>query len=397
MSHFLQWISSKSLTLDFENMKSCLSSGYPEISSFVPNFLTGSKLPFFDSKGNKIPCFYSKAQTSFPVPFKEMYSPNHKVDKISLARILLERYKIPEFFSFPLMLQINPRSIQSHHEYVRFSSLIPLGEILDSKQERERIFYLLLFGRNRDYLIADDFGFYVVRYIQTNHKFDLYKKNTNECSIFSRYILMNLVLVFDPEFRGKITRQQFLKHDFIQVLDEISDFEKFKEIYSLFDELDIQKKGSLSFEEVLLYDHRRVHSQVLSRIWKFLPGNKINDRITFGDFVVYVLLLEFKESEAALNFWFKVCDIEEDGILSLNEMSVWYHLQKQMLKAMNSESEKFKQLVPQIMDMMGSNATQWTRSQIKESGAWPRLYNILIDPKLFYGYFLLREDMAITN
>ena len=68
-----------------------------------------------------------------------------------------------------------------------------------------------------------------------------------------------------------------------------------------------------------------------------------------------------------------------------------------MLKLMNTDTEKFKELVPQIMDMMGSNATQWTRRQIKESGSWVRLFNILIDPKLFYGYFELREDYANYN
>ncbi|OHT08814.1 hypothetical protein TRFO_22572 [Tritrichomonas foetus] len=399
---FLQWISGPNLSNDFECLQTYLNAGYPDAPDLIPAFLTGSMPKLYTSppkdRNTEIPRFYFfKSKPKYPTPFNELYSPNHKIDKITLAKIFYERYKIPNFFAAPFLYQSNPRAMRPNHEYIRFSSLIPIGEKLDTKSFQEQIFELIIYGRKRDYAVADDFGFYIVRYLQCNKKFEPYIKNTSECSIFSRYILMNLVIIYDPEFRGRITRNQFIQYDFLQILEDVADFEKFQEIFKIFDSLDIQRKNSLSFKELVLYDHKRIHPKVLERVWKFLPGTKVNDRITFADFVVYIILLEIKESQAALNFWFRVCDIEEDGILSLNEMNFWYKLQKQMLKIMNTETEKFKQLVPQIMDMMGSNATQWTRSQIKDSGAWPRLYNILIDPKLFYGYFELREDMAISH
>lgn len=397
-AEFLKWISSPQFDNDFENLKVQMESGYPNYPKFIPNFLTGNSKDILMVEPSKtIKQFYFPNQSRHQSPFKDLFASSNKIDRNLMSNILIERYKLPSFFSVPLMIQINPKSMQPNHKYIRFYSLIPLGEILDLKEDQDLIFTIITYNKKRDYAIADDFGYYIVSYLQSNPKFKLFLKNTNECSIFSRYILMNLILIYDPEFRGRITRKNFLMNDFINVLDKISDFDKFHEIYQIFESLDIQKKDALSFKDLLSYDHKRIHPKVLERVWKFLPGKKVNDRIMFGDFVIFVILLEEKDLQASLNFWFRVCDLEEDGILSLGEMKIWFSYQKQMLKLMNTDTEKFKELVPQIMDMMGSNATSWTRSQIKESGAWPRLFNILIDPKLFYGYFEMREDMANYN
>lgn len=399
-AEFLKWISNSQFSNDFENLKVQLESGYPNYQKFIPTFLSGSPSSsnvLMLDKSNDIKPFYFPRSNHHQSLFKDLFPPNHKIDRNLLANILIERYNLPSFISVPLMIQINPKSMQSNHKYIRFHSLIPLGEILDLKENQDLIFSIITYNKGRNYAVADDFGFYLVSYLQSNPKFKFCLTNTSECSIFSRYILMNLILTYDPEFRGRITRQNFVSQDFIQILDGVSNFEKFKEIYQIFEALDIQKKDSLSFKDLLSYDHKRIHPKVLERVWRFLPGKKVNDRITFADFVVFVILLEEKELQASLNFWFRVCDIEEDGILSLGEMKIWFQYQKQMLKLMNTDTEKFKELVPQIMDMMGSNATQWTRRQIKESGSWVRLFNILIDPKLFYGYFELREDYANYN
>ena len=399
-AEFLQWVSSPQFDKDFENLKVQMESGYPNYQKFISTFLSGvpaSCNVLMLEKSENIQQFYFPHNNQHLSPFKDLYSLNYKIDRNIMSNILIERYKLPSFFSVPLMIQINPKSMQPNHKYIRFSSLIPLGEILDLKEDQNLIYSIITHNKGRNYAIADDFGFYIVSYLQSNPKFNICLKNTNECSIFSRYILMNLIIIYDPEFRGRVTRQNFVSHDFIQVLDEISNFDKFHEIYQIFEALDIQKKDSLSFKDLLSYDHKRIHPKVLERVWKFLPGKKVNDRITFADFVIFVILLEEKDLQASLNFWFRVCDLEEDGILSLGEMKIWFQYQKQMLKLMNTDTEKFKELVPQIMDMMGSNATHWTRSQIKESGSWPRLFNILIDPKLFYGYFEMREDMANYN
>lgn len=396
-AEFLKWISMPEFDVDFENLQNQIETDYPEISKFVPTFLTIKPSIRKDKNSKGIPQFYLLPTNSSRKPFQDLYSPSTKLLEKNVNRLLDKRYSIPEFFIRPLLFQIDPRSIDTRnhqHNYIRFKSLAPLGEILDRVSRAEQLFSILIYNRGRNYLIPDDFGFYVASFMKTKEDFKKIKNNEEQCSYFARYILSNLTLIYDPENRGRITRQNFVKHDFLRNLDEIFNFDKFLEIYNLFNDLDIRKSKRLSFDELLLFDHKRIHPKVMERVWKYLPGNRIDEEISFGSFVFYILLLEEKEREASLNFWFRVCDFDEDGILSLREMEVWFSYQKQMLKAMNADTEDFTQLVPQIMDMMGTNDIHWTRSQIKSSEHWPRLFNILIDPKLFYGYFALTEDYS---
>ena len=279
-AEYLKWISSPQFDNDFDNLKVQLESGYPNYPKFISSFLSGippSKNILMIESSTTIKPFYFPHNNPHQLPFNELYTSNQKIDKNLMTNILIERYKLPSFFSVPLMIQINPKSMQPNHKYIRFSMLVPLGEILDLKEDQDLIFSIISYNRGRNYLEADDFGFYIVSYLQSNPKFKHFLKNTNECSIFSRYILMNLILIYDPEFRGRITRQNFVMYDFIKVLDDISNFDKFHEIYKIFESLDIQKKDSLSFKDLLSYDHKRIHPKVLERVWRFLPGKKVND------------------------------------------------------------------------------------------------------------------------
>jgi hypothetical protein len=98
---------------------------------------------------------------------------------------------------------------------------------------------------------------------------------------------------------------------------------------------------------------------------------------------MFLVMLEDKSAPASLNFWFMICDLDDDGVLSLSEMHRLYQYQKERLRQLSFEPEKFKRLIPQVLDMVGSQDGTITRPALKRSGHWPSFFNFLVDSKRF--------------
>jgi hypothetical protein len=64
-------------------------------------------------------------------------------------------------------------------------------------------------------------------------------------------------------------------------------------------------------------------------------------------------------------------------------MQQLYRYQKQRLRQLSIEPEKFKRLIPQILDMVGARGAVLTKVDLRRSGNWPCLFNFLIDSKRF--------------
>jgi Ca2+-binding EF-hand superfamily protein len=221
----------------------------------------------------------------------------------------------------------------------------------------------------------------MIQYLKDGPEFAGVLGNIPVSAQFARFIITRLFLLYDPEFRGRITWRNFQAHDFLAAMRQVARFEQFHVAYQQFLELDTNLSNGIARGEFEKYDSERIHPKVMARVWRRLVGDA--PFMSFAEFAVFVLVLEDKAALASLNFWFAICDLDDDGVLSLSEMQQLYQYQKRRLKRLSFEPEKFRRLIPQVLDMVGSPDGVLTRGTLKASGQWAGFFNFLIDSKRF--------------
>jgi serine/threonine-protein phosphatase 2A regulatory subunit B'' len=371
-SAFLLWISSPELSRDFEFLEQFLKTDCTNVD-FIPKFLSP----------DWIPSFYRSTSIPPQKPFASLYRPTHPISLELFTRILGDRYSIPSFFAKPVMARIDPKILKRGSVAIKFSDFLCLASVLDHGSRESKLFGLLAAEPDRDFILLGDLAPFIIQYLKDRSEFESVIGNIPVCAQFARFIITRLFLVYDPQRRGKITWRSFQRVDFLATLKSVARFDQFHVAYQQFLTLDKEHNNGISLREFENYDSNRIHPKVIARIWQLLPGDKTGDFLSFADFAMFLVMLEDKSSAASLNFWFAVCDLDEDGVLSLSEMRQLYHWQKQQLKRLSFEPEKFKRLLPQVLDMIGSADGSVARSDLEVSGHWPTLFNFLIDSKRF--------------
>lgn len=79
--------------------------------------------------------------------------------------------------------------------------------------------------------------------------------------------------------------------------------------------------------------------------------------MSYPDFIFFMLSEEDKTSECALSYWFKCCDLDDDGFLSPEEMRFFYRNQIHRITALGQESINFEDVLCQMLDMVSPQDT----------------------------------------
>jgi serine/threonine-protein phosphatase 2A regulatory subunit B'' len=108
----------------------------------------------------------------------------------------------------------------------------------------------------------------------------------------------------------------------------------------------------------------------------------------FTAFSYFLMACEDKTSLTAITLWFKVCDLDEDGVLSLKEIEELYDLQRKRMIVTGNEIISFHDVLTQLWDMINPiNPLFVTLADLVRSKTADVFFNMLFDLQKF----LLRE------
>ncbi|KAJ1549113.1 Serine/threonine-protein phosphatase 2A regulatory subunit B'' subunit beta [Nowakowskiella sp. JEL0078] len=125
----------------------------------------------------------------------------------------------------------------------------------------------------------------------------------------------------------------------------------------------------LTSEDIEQYDERSISSAVINRIMEgygqaevsgrqkhtfeekeLAPSHKIRSthKIEFKHFIPIIMAMEDKTTDASLSFWFRVLDLDSDGLLSLHELSYFWTFQSDRLHQLllSAQANWFKSSKP---------------------------------------------------
>jgi serine/threonine-protein phosphatase 2A regulatory subunit B'' len=248
-----------------------------------------------------------------------------------------------------------------------------------------------------------------------------------------RYLETVLVRIFynTPKgFTGKMSLTQLRKSGFLQGLTFIDtetdinksidffSYEHFYVVYCKFWELDTDHDLIISADDLMRYSGgaptRRIAERICSTpmfprnpdMAKLLAskirrqrGPNANKKaivglMTYEDFVWFILSEEDRDSSTALEYWFRMIDVDEDGYWSSFELEYFYTDMMPYLRDLGMEPPPFEDLLCQWLDMLSPhysyNTTLWdcptvaiSLADLKRSKLGKAILHSLVSPSKF--------------
>lgn len=70
--------------------------------------------------------------------------------------------------------------------------------------------------------------------------------------------------------------------------------------------------------------------------------------MSFDDFVIFLISEEDKTSDVSLDYWFRVCDLDGDGCLTVFELEAFYSAQNLRIQTLSQEDVSLQDYMCQL-------------------------------------------------
>ncbi|XP_028655831.1 serine/threonine-protein phosphatase 2A regulatory subunit B'' subunit beta isoform X2 [Erpetoichthys calabaricus] len=187
----------------------------------------------------------------------------------------------------------------------------------------------------------------------------------------SRYITTVIQRIFynvNRSWSGRITISELRKSTFLQAvalleeeddinqLTEYFSYEHFYVIYCKFWELDTDHDLYIDQKDLARHNDHALSNKIIERIFS---GAVTRDkkmlkerRMSYADFVWFLISEEDKKSSTSIEYWFRCMDLDGDGVLSMYELEYFYEEQCQKLENMAIVFLPFEDCLCQILDLV---------------------------------------------
>jgi serine/threonine-protein phosphatase 2A regulatory subunit B'' len=171
--------------------------------------------------------------------------------------------------------------------------------------------------------------------------------------------------VIDPELHGSADLRQLQRADLAGILYSIYQLADVNEAASLFCyqhfyvtfckfwDLDGDGDGIIANEDVEKFNDSALSPLICDRFTKspFAPRSFSPIRmIDFRSFTYLLMCTEDKTTLTSMNFWFRLCDLDDDGVISIHEIEQLYAQQYERMGMTGNDTIPFGDILRQLID-----------------------------------------------
>lgn len=330
--------------------------------------VTGKYIPrFYFPHGHNSPTI-STEKTVRLILAKFDTFPNNQMSIHELSTVL-EICDLPFYWRMPILRLTE----KSHTGLVERKIFLDFWKQMTvyCPDEASKFVYILSRGqKSRQYILPEDLEPLVQDVVET-HPGLLFLQQAPE--FHSKYVTTVIGRIFyavNRNWSGKITSTELRNSNLLYIIrvleleDDINQvmaffsYEHFYVIYCKFWELDSDHDFHLRKQDLGRYSDHALSSRIIERIFSECLNHCSNlshrsiKKMSYLDFIWFMLSEEDKKSTTAIEYWFHCMDIDGDGVLSMYELEYFYEEQQQRLDSLGLESIPYADCLCQIFDMI---------------------------------------------
>lgn len=256
------------------------------------------------------------------------------------------------------------------------------------------------------YLKESDLENYILELIPTLPQLDGLEK-----SFYSFYVctaIRKFFFFLDPLRTGKVKIQDILACSFLDDLLELRDEEMPKDmqesnwfsapsalrVYGQYLNLDKDHNGMLSKEELARYGTGTLTSAFLDRV--FQECLTYDGEMDYKTYLDFVLALENRKEPQALQYLFRLLDIQGKGYLNVFDLNYFFRAIQDLMKVHGQEPVSFEDVRNEIFDMVKpTDPEKLTLQDLIKCCQGDTVVSILIDLSSFWTYE--NREMIVTD
>ncbi|CCW63943.1 unnamed protein product [Phytomonas sp. EM1] len=220
----------------------------------------------------------------------------------------------------------------------------------------------------RSFLLPEDFVGYINVLLQHHPGLSFLKKTPEFRPKYMNTVIYRIFYEIDRYDRGNISYADFASSrlmDAFRQVDATPDinsvllffsYEHFYVLYCRFWELDEDCDMIISQRDFSrYYPDNTFNPLIIQRIFSGVGRRircEVEGYIGYEDFVWFCLSEEDKSTPQAIRYWFRILDLDGDGILSIYEMQTFYNMLMEKISFVGENAVCFEDVIRQVFDMI---------------------------------------------
>ena len=271
------------------------------------------------------------------------------------------------------------------------------------EQDPNTRFFRFITGNDRKLIKPEDLVPFVEIMVQNHQSLQFLREEKGFQVKFIDFIVTRCFYQMDTDMRGTVGIFDFRKMDLASIFykaermadvndsQHIFNYQHFYVAFCKFWDLDGDSDGILSKDDLSKFNESAISPIIIDRFFnsKLYPRSNANPKeVDFTSFAYFLMSSEDKTNITSINFWYNLCDLDNDGILSLREIEELYQQQFERMRITGNETIPFDDIFRQLIDMINPNGASYiTVQDLLKSKMADVFFNTLFDLQKF----LIRE------
>ncbi|CAI4226997.1 unnamed protein product [Auanema sp. JU1783] len=267
--------------------------------------------------------------------------------------------------------------------------------------EAARFVYTLTAGTG-SHLTRSHFVPLVMDVIHSHPGLEFYRSSVEFHDKFCDVVISRIFWNVHRPWAHSLTAQDIRKSDLLEKIRDLQtdedinknfryfSYEHFYVIYCNFWELDTNHDMLINRSDLERHGKYAIPRVIVDRIFSgaIRPASKIKklpDYIDISEYTYFLLADEDKNHPMSIEYWFRIIDLDGDGLISFYDMEYFHNFVIDALSQEGIETLKFEDVVCHLIDAVNpKNKNSFKLADLKGNKMAPKFFNSLVNWRKFY-------------
>ena len=389
----------KTVDFDFSIFTETKTTARPQpklpttISTIINKTTTGHVAPKIErpvlEKSSNIPTFYGPADKTQEMQAVKELIKGPTVPPKALEEVLKSHCSLPGCFA-PVIIKLYGKDTNT---FLKFYEQYIAGRDPDER------FFRFCAGPTKTSIVPGDLTLFVQSIIETHASLNFLENEPLFQEKFVDFIVTRCFYQMDPDLRGVAGLLQFRRYGIASIFlnayqmpdinetHHIFNYQHFYVAFCKFWDLDVDNDGFICKDDMMKFNDSTLSPLIIDRFFKSnsYPRNQSKRQvIDFQAFSYFLISSEDKTTQTSINFWYHLCDLDDDGYLSMAEIEQLYAVQFEQIKMTGNETIPFDDIQKQLMDIVSpANPAYVTIEDLVRCKQADVFFNTLFDIQKF--------------